>query len=163
MVDPNQPSAPFGGADDGRRLELTIDSSLDHLSLITSALQGICEDLGFDQEGSLEIELCAVEALTNAIVHGYCGESGHRVRLTVDTAGGELQLRIVDAGHAIPPKARRRPPGPAFDPEDLASVPNHGRGLFLIHHLMDRVEIRRHTDRNEILLIRALPTGIRGS
>jgi anti-sigma regulatory factor (Ser/Thr protein kinase) len=76
--------------------------------------------------------LCAQEALVNAITHGGAGKSPVAVSVRIDD--GELRMEVSDRGGGCDP-ARL----------DLESLPDplgeHGRGLFLIQHLMDDFHI----------------------
>lgn len=76
------------------------------------------------------ILLCADEAFINAVAHA----AGSPVGVIADLQHDRVTLQVTDAG-------------PGFDPSqiDVAARPDlmaeHGRGLFLIHSLMDDVEI----------------------
>jgi serine/threonine-protein kinase RsbW len=84
------------------------------------------------------IETALREALANAVVHGCRNDATQLVECTLScNACGEVHIVVRD-------------PGPGFDP---ASVPdplsgenvrsNHGRGIYLISRLMDRVWFER--------------------
>lgn len=81
-----------------------------------------------------EIETALREALANAVFHGCRNDSAKTVQCALSwSESGDLTIVVRD-------------PGPGFDP---ASVPNpvaednlfsrHGRGIYLITHLMDDV------------------------
>lgn len=106
-----------------------------------------------------EVEIALREALANAVFHGNRAQPERRVLLRAyGQRGCGILLAIRDEG-------------PGFDP---AAVPDpraeerleltHGRGIFLMHALMDRVEYRRNG--REVLLWkrphrRALQDGMR--
>jgi serine/threonine-protein kinase RsbW len=139
-----------------REVSMRIDSRLENVALIGVALQRIAEELGFGESESYNLELCLVEALTNSIRHAYGGEPGHPVTARFTVLDEQLELRVLDEGAAVP-EEKRVPHDPDFDPDDLASVPEGGRGIFLIHALMDRVEYLREGAANVLLMIKALP------
>ena len=51
------------------RLRLTINSDLNDVYLVGLTVNRICEHLRMDSVQAYEVELCAVEAVTNAIRH----------------------------------------------------------------------------------------------
>jgi serine/threonine-protein kinase RsbW len=85
-----------------------------------------------------EIETALREALANAVVHGCGDDASKTVECTLaNSALGELIIVVLD-------------PGPGFDPTSVPSPvteenvhSSHGRGLYLIKHLMDGVQFER--------------------
>jgi len=86
----------------------------------------------------LEIETALREALANAIKHGCLGDPTKSVKCTVAFEDESSVLIVVSD------------PGPGFKPKHLPDptkgehlYKNHGRGIYLIHHLMDEVHFER--------------------
>ncbi len=85
-----------------------------------------------------DVELAMREALANAILHGAGNDASRNIECCVACDDVHGMLVVV------------RDPGAGFDP---AALPNpvvgenvfseHGRGVFLINQLMDRVEYKR--------------------
>src|ERR1700678_2004058 len=85
------------------------------------------------------IELALQEALANAVVHGAKEDPNKTVECIVAVEEDRGLIIIV------------RDPGPGFD---VGAIPNctvgenvysnHGRGIFLINQLMDKVEFRKN-------------------
>jgi serine/threonine-protein kinase RsbW len=85
------------------------------------------------------IELALEEALANAVVHGAKEDPSKIVECLVACEEERGIIIIV------------RDPGAGFDPGAIPSCTvgenvysNHGRGIFLINQLMDKVEFRRN-------------------
>src|SRR6202047_3649472 len=85
------------------------------------------------------IELSLQEALANAVVHGAKEDPTKIVECLVACEEDRGVMIIV------------RDPGPGFDPGAIPSCTlgenvysNHGRGIFLINQLMDKVEFRKN-------------------
>ncbi|HET6176627.1 MAG TPA: ATP-binding protein [Candidatus Sulfotelmatobacter sp.] len=85
------------------------------------------------------IELSLQEALANAVVHGAKEDPSKIIECLVACDEQRGILIIV------------RDPGPGFDPNAIPSCTlgenlfsNHGRGIFLINQLMDKVEFRKN-------------------
>ena len=93
------------------------------------------------------IELALHEALANAVVHGAREDPSKIVECLVACDEQRGILIIV------------RDPGPGFDPQNIPSCTvgenlysNHGRGIFLINQLMDKVEF--HKNGTEIHMVK---------
>jgi serine/threonine-protein kinase RsbW len=99
-------------------------------------------------EGKEEaIELALQEALANAVVHGAREDPSKTVECLVACDEQRGILIIV------------RDPGPGFDPQNIPACTmgenlysNHGRGIFLINQLMDKVEF--HKNGTEIHMVK---------
>ena len=85
------------------------------------------------------IELALQEALANAVVHGAKEDPSKTVECLVACDEARGVLIIV------------RDPGTGFDPDAIPTCTvgenvysNHGRGIFLINQLMDKVEFRKN-------------------
>ena len=85
------------------------------------------------------IELALAEALANAVVHGAKEDPSKIIECLVACDEQRGVLIIV------------RDPGEGFDPKGIPTCTmgenlysNHGRGIFLINQLMDKVEFRKN-------------------
>jgi len=85
------------------------------------------------------IELALQEALANAVIHGAKEDPTKTVECLVSSDQERGILIVV------------RDPGTGFSPEAIAGCTvgeniysNHGRGIFLINQLMDKVEYRKN-------------------
>jgi serine/threonine-protein kinase RsbW len=85
------------------------------------------------------IELSLQEALANAVIHGAKEDPTQTVECLVSTDEERGILIVV------------RDPGTGFSPEAIPGCTvgenvysNHGRGIFLINQLMDKVEFRKN-------------------
>jgi serine/threonine-protein kinase RsbW len=85
------------------------------------------------------IELALHEALANAVIHGAKEDPGKTVECLVSRDEDRSVLIVV------------RDPGTGFKPEAIPTCTvgenvysNHGRGIFLINQLMDKVEFRKN-------------------
>ena len=130
-----------------KQLRLTIDSNLEDVSLIGLAINKICEHLRMDEVQAYQVELCAVEALTNAIRHAYRNQPGHEVLVVLSITGDRLDLEICDRGAPMPcefvERLERGSRVFEFDQSNLASVPEGGMGLQIMHEVMDQVSYVR--------------------
>lgn len=143
------------------RVYLGIASELADVSLAAVAVNGICLHLGFNKVEASHVELCIAEALTNAVRHAYHGEPGHTVSIAVSADPDEIQIDVCDAGtpmasHHVSKLLHGVPP---IDLElvDKTSIAEGGRGLQIIHDLMDKVAYFREGEINRLQLTKRLP------
>ncbi|HZF09394.1 MAG TPA: ATP-binding protein [Thermoanaerobaculia bacterium] len=122
-----------------REVELSIDSRLENVALLGAALSGIAAGLGFGESERYHLELCLVEAASNSVRHAYGGEPGHPVRLRIMVDAERIEMRIADRGLPVPPEHRTSPELVEVDPSDLSRLGEGGRGMFLMHTLMDEI------------------------
>jgi len=139
-------------------IELWIDSRLDSLDLVGAAVSGIASSLDFDASGSYHIELCVIEAVSNSIRHAYHGKPGHPVRVRLAVDAERLEIRIADQGTPMP-EERRAPPALEVDPANPEAISEGGRGIFLLHTLMDEVAFEREDGWNLVILSKSLRQG----
>ena len=138
-----------------REIALSIDSRVENVSLVGLAVHRICEDVGFSSEDCYALALCSVEAVSNSVRHAHGGEPGHTVTLRLTILPQRVEIRVLDDGSPVPLEKRAPPRELEIDPEDPSSIPEGGRGLFLIHKLMDRVEYGREGSSNVLLMTKA--------
>jgi serine/threonine-protein kinase RsbW len=98
-------------------------------------------------EAKPEIEIALREALANAVFHGNDGDASKGVHIRVYGAPKWGLLLIVrDEGPGFRPESVPDPRDP-----DRLELP-HGRGIFLMHELMDALDYRK--DGREVILFK---------
>jgi anti-sigma regulatory factor (Ser/Thr protein kinase) len=125
------------------RLELGFDSDLGNVSLAAAAVSSACLCFGLDRATANQVELCTVEGVTNAIQHAYHGQPGKLVSVIVTSETDRVRLEIVDSGTPMPAECIKR----LLNGSDVfqicdterASLAETGRGLQIMHDLMDAV------------------------
>lgn len=120
-------------------LDRSVPADSEAVAIVVDAISETLAQLEVPEEKRLEIALAVQEALTNAVVHGCGNDPSKRVhcRLMSDPHG-RIVIIVTD-------------PGPGFSP-GLPSDPkrgenlhaDHGRGVYLIHQLMDEVHFERN-------------------
>jgi serine/threonine-protein kinase RsbW len=120
-----------------QEIRLCLESKLINLELLSNATRGICETILKDEVLVYQLVLCLVEAVTNVIMHAYHRQPNHWVDIHIILDQQCVTFKVLDNGDkASLPEGKREW---NFDPDDITSVPESGRGLFLIHSLMDEV------------------------
>jgi len=132
-VAPRQRSATNSFA---MKMDVTIPARISAISPLVEAVMTAVRSHARAKE--LEIETALREALANAIKHGCCGDPTKFVRCSVVFEASRSVLIVVSD------------PGAGFDPKQLPDptegehlYENHGRGIYLINHLMDEVQFKR--------------------
>ncbi|MEQ8834533.1 MAG: ATP-binding protein [Miltoncostaeaceae bacterium] len=88
---------------------------------------------GWAGEPTCRVLLAASEAISNAIEHGSVHGAEVQVRLSADAAGAELIVRDQGRPGACQPVLPSGPP---------AATSAHGRGLYIMERLTERLELR---------------------
>jgi serine/threonine-protein kinase RsbW len=92
-------------------------------------------EVGFDMDRlRLNFRVGLTEALANAMLYGNCRDPQKRVRLEARLSRCEIRIVVTDEGRGFDPDTVLDPTLPAN------RARTGGRGIFLIHQLMDRVE-----------------------
>jgi anti-sigma regulatory factor (Ser/Thr protein kinase) len=112
-------------------MELSLPPSPAHLAMLRRAaracLQGVASDAADD------VVLALNEAATNAILYGSGG--GQPVRVQVHVHDDAILASVLDHGPELPAR-------PSVD-ADIEALTVRGRGLWLLHRLVDEVRLER--------------------
>lgn len=133
----------------GGAITLSIDSTLDDVALVGRAVRAICRALPGGARAASDVELCVVEAVNNAIEHSYGGLRGQRVDVHFIACDGWVEIEVVDHGRGFGDSGP-----PCLVAPDV--LDEGGRGLYIMHALMDEVTFRRENSCNVVRLTRRL-------
>jgi serine/threonine-protein kinase RsbW len=140
---------------------LSIDSNLADVSLVAVAVSSACTYLGLDAVSVSQVELCIVEAVTNAIQHAYHGQPGRVVSIALWSEIGMLHVDVIDNGSPMSARNVERllQGSDVFEVHEIdpASLPESGRGLQIIHDLMDEVAYISEDSFNRLQLTKRCP------
>jgi phosphoserine phosphatase RsbU/P len=130
--------------------ELTIRSRPDRLKLARAGVKAAALFCGFDDATAQDIVLAVDEACANVIVHGYRGQDGGGIRLTVYRLADGIRILIADDAPAITLAD--------IQPRDLETVAPGGLGTHLIRAVMDEIRYLTppETDGNVLELIKRI-------
>lgn len=143
------------------RIKLVIDSGLENVPLVGVAINKLCSLARFSDEESVQIELCAVEAVNNSIKHAYGNEPDHEVEVIYSIGSDELVLDIYDTGRPMDQDLLKEADISSlyFDANDFDSVPEKGRGLAIIKEIMDSASYTSKEGKNCFTMKKKLPSG----
>ncbi len=127
-------------------LQWSIASDINQIAAIVEAVAQACAAAGFaDKVCRLNVPVALTEAIANAIVNGNNGDISRRVVVCAGIDDDTLCVEVTDEGTGFDLIAVR---AMSEDPE--WATREDGRGVFLMHALMDKVETwcdRGHTVR----------------
>lgn len=128
---------------DRRRLVLRfrafLPSTRESIRFAVDKVMQLVGEAGCPRGDAEDIEIALREALANAIIHGNRSQPEKKVLLRCygDPMESSIFLAVRDEGEGFDP---RRVPDPRDD--SRLHLP-HGRGVFLMHELMDHAEHRK--------------------
>lgn len=91
--------------------------------------------MGFTQDQRDDIAIALSEAVNNAIEHGNEGDPSKTVTIELEELNTGIRIRVTDQGDGFNPEQVADP----TDPDNLLA--ESGRGLLIIRHLMDEVNV----------------------
>ncbi len=124
-------------------LDLRMAGVTAEIGAVTDNVTEALSRLSVPEEKTMEIALAVQEALANAVVHGCGNDPSKQVQCRVyQHRNGGILIVVADPGTGFPPEL-------VPDPNRSDRLyEGHGRGVYLIHELMD--EVRYVGSGNEI-------------
>ncbi|MBT3181477.1 MAG: ATP-binding protein [Deltaproteobacteria bacterium] len=95
-----------------------------------SSVQKLVDENDFPKKALLPCSMALVEAVDNAIFHAHDGVEDLPIEISLVLSDGSIVMEVTDKGVGIGEPVI---PGP----DEMA---DHGRGLFIIHQVMSKVE-----------------------
>jgi serine/threonine-protein kinase RsbW len=115
------------------RQNLIIPSSPKYLKQAVAFIEGLAQEMGFENDATVDIAISVSEAVNNAIVHGNKKDERKKVKIIVDTSPRQITVRVRDEGKSFCMEDVCNP----LDPENLMKC--NGRGILILRSLMDKV------------------------
>lgn len=119
--------------------EFRLQAEVNAIAATTDGISDKLRQLHVPQEKQMDILLAVQEALANAVVHGCNNDPAKAVLCRLELyANGSILIVVSD-------------PGPGYSRQPVADPKrgnrlfrDHGRGMYLIHQLMDNVSFARN-------------------
>lgn len=140
-------------------IRLVIGSHLQDVHLIGMAIHRLALGKGFPEMSAFALELCVVEAVTNAIEHAYKGEPGNDVQVDLLFQEDNLVLEVCDWGKPMDGALLQEATCQKLhcDHTHLDNLSERGRGLAIIKEIMDSVSYRSDQGVNCLTMVKKLP------
>jgi serine/threonine-protein kinase RsbW len=118
--------------------KLTIKSDVKNINLVEKLIDEISAKYELHSDVYGKILLAVVEGVNNAIVHGNRLDREKDVVLEYQILPDQAEFIINDQGEGFDPSIVPDP----TKPENLEK--SHGRGIFLMNHLADKIEFNNN-------------------
>jgi putative Holliday junction resolvase len=116
-------------------LEISIPSSIEYLALVDAICEAFCSWANVPRKTADDISMAAIEAATNAIVHGNGSDPSRKARIVFSRDDCDVTVTVIDQGEGFDPDSI---PCPIDEDRLLATS---GRGIFIMRSVMDDVDI----------------------
>lgn len=127
--------------------ELVLASELDVLERVDEDTLRYSSLAGFDEGTASMVAMAAIEAVTNAVMHGNKQSPDKRVGLRYDWEPGLITITVHDEGEGFDLQCVLDP----TDPERC--MESSGRGIFIMREVMDTVEFEMSKESGTTLTI----------
>ena len=140
------------------KLLVTIDSRFDCIPHVGKAVESLCSLFPLSQKQVYEVQLCVVEAVSNAIKHAYHNEPGHHVEVQFEISCDKVSIRVCDLGTTMDQSFLEETSTFHLQTElaDPQAIPESGRGLFIMKTLMDEIVYTSKGGKNCLTLTKTL-------
>lgn len=125
---------------------MKISSDIKEIRKASAEVENFLKANNIDKSSVFDIRLCVEEAVKNAIIHGNKKNKNTPVFIQYSLDGDKFKMEVEDKGNGFNPDEL---PDPTLD-ENL--LREGGRGVFLIHKLMD--EVKYSNNGNKVLMIK---------
>ena len=116
-----------------RTVRLRIASRREFLDSVHNLSEHLIGEVGFAQDDNYWMVTAVREAVTNAVIHGNKETPGTSVDVCFELGDDRIRITVSDQGDGFDPDS---PPDPVSKEHLLDAS---GRGVFLMHQLMDEV------------------------
>ena len=128
--------------------EFLVPSDLSEVQRVSSEALSFLKPLALKETALFDIRLCLDEALINAMKYGHRFKKELKVRLFMEYDPEEIRILVEDQGEGFDPTKIKN----CTEGENV--LRGYGRGLHLIHQLMD--EVRYNSKGNAVLMVKSL-------
>jgi serine/threonine-protein kinase RsbW len=138
------------------KIKFVIKSDLDNVSLVSRSVKNLCLLTPFTANQTFQVELCAVEAMNNSIIHAYKGAAIHEVTVLLSFNKEYLMLEVIDKGKPMNNEVLDKACLAHSDKqiENAETFSESGRGLGVIKEYMDKVSYHSNKDGNRLKMIK---------
>ncbi len=117
------------------QLVLTFSSVAENVGIARMLVASVGAQLDLPLNDIEELKVAVSEAVSNAIIHGYRGESGRLVLLELEINQETLKITVSDEGCGIPNVEQAMQPAFSTDPERM------GLGFVFMQSFMDELDV----------------------
>jgi serine/threonine-protein kinase RsbW len=123
----------------------TYKSKISEVQTASEHVLSFFSTLNLDQSETFAVRLCFEESFINSVKYGSRGNAKLPIKVELAFNEREVFIAVEDQGNGFNPDSL---PDPTSDSNLEA---NSGRGVYLIHHLMDKVTYNKKGNRVEMI------------
>ncbi len=132
------------------KLRLTIETRLDELECLSTAVEDFGRDDNWPVELTFQVNLALEELWLNVVNHGHDG-GFHEVEIGLTSEAEAVTIEITDDGKPFDP-LNDAPTPDVMGPLNDRTV--GGLGIHLVRTMMDEMRYQREGDRNHLTLVK---------
>ncbi|WP_042162662.1 anti-sigma B factor RsbW [Paenibacillus gorillae] len=135
-------------------ISLTIPAQAEYIDMVRLALFGFANKAGFSYEDIEDMKVAVTEACNNAVLHAYEDGQTGVIEIVFEYIEDRIHIRIKDAGESFSynPAVNK---AASLHNRPLSEASAGGLGIYLMHALMDQVEVRTELG-TEVILTKRL-------
>ncbi len=139
-----------------KKIRLTIESDLENVALAGMAINKICSLTPLTEMQLFQVELCAVEAINNSIIHAYSSKSENEVDIILTIKDDLIEIEICDHGKPMNLNILEKADINRFDDgmNKIINLSESGRGLGFIKEFMNNVTYKTDDRGNHLVMIK---------
>ena len=131
---------------------LLLQNDIRQIPQLADFVEAIAQESNVDQSLAMTLNLALEEAVTNVIMYAYPKGSQGLVDLEAIVRENSLVFILSDSGSPFDPTA-----APKADISlNVEERPIGGLGIYMVMHIMDKVEYRRENDRNILTMTKKI-------
>jgi len=130
---------------------LVITSDPMRIEEVDEFLENVINKMSFSTDECDDIAIAVSEAVNNAILHGNKNDLSKKVTIQLNKLADGLKVIVSDEGEGFDPDAVSDPTAQ----ENIMALA--GRGLLIIRHLMDKVNVQPAKNGTRISMIKLFP------
>ncbi|CAM4323587.1 anti-sigma B factor RsbW [Paenibacillus alkaliterrae] len=121
-------------------ISLTVPAKAEYVDMVRLTLFGFANKLGFSYEEIEDMKVAVTEACTNVVLYAYSNQQPGSIAIRFEVGEEGLSIHIKDEGSSFKYEHSDHEHASLHDKE-LSEVTAGGLGIFMMHALMDRVEV----------------------
>lgn len=140
------------------RIHFIIASIISDVRLVGLSVNKLCVSHGLAELDAFQLELCVVEAVTNAIEHAHQGDPKREVKVTLTLHDDRVEIDVWDKGRTANANLLEKLNRSTLEhvSEDMENLSLGGRGLAIIKEIMDTVSYRSSALGNCLTMVKKI-------
>lgn len=138
--------------DDFVNIKISVPNHTRYLGMIGKIGEDVARAVkgypGDREELAYHVNLVLTEAMSNAIRHANKGDPGKQLHVSILIEHGSLTIQVQDEGCGFDTEKFQNP--------DLGFLEEHGRGIYIIRSLMDKISYRKVKSGHVLEMVKTL-------